>query len=283
MFLPKPIDKPRVPPIKCQGIKSKQVAMIAATISWDGAGRWIEPFMGSGVVAFSLAPERALLCDANPHLIRFYKALQSGEVDARTTRRFLEAEGETLLQTDGEHYYAVRERFNEHHAPLDFLFLSRACFNGMMRFNQSGGYNVPFCRKPDRFRPAYVTKITNQVAAVADLICDRDWEFRLQDWRETFAAAKPSDFVYLDPPYVGRSTNYFSEWNDDEAIALADHTTSLPCPYALSMWLENKHRRNDHMDQHWTHCQWHPIEHFYHVGASEKNRASMTEVLAVSG
>ena len=28
--------------------------------------------MGTGVVAFNLAPKRALLCDTNPHLIAFY-------------------------------------------------------------------------------------------------------------------------------------------------------------------------------------------------------------------
>lgn len=282
MFLPKTVEKPCVPPIKCQGIKSKQVAAIAATIAWDGRGRWVEPFMGSGVVAFSLAPERALLCDVNPHLIRFYRAVKSGEITASIVREYLEREGESLRTEGEQRYYFIRDRFNAEQQPLDFLFLSRACFNGMMRFNRSGGFNVPFCRKPERFRPGYITRIVNQVSAVAAVIAERNWTFRVQDWRTTLAGVQSNDFVYLDPPYVGRHTNYFADWNEAEAEALAQKTRALPCRYALSMWLENKHRRNDHLDEHWAHCEWHTVEHFYHVGASTENRAPMTEVIVVA-
>jgi len=71
----------------------------------------------------------------------------------------------------------VRDRFNREASPYDFLFLNRACFNGMVRFNRKGGFNVPFCRKPDRFRPAYITKICNQLKWAASVMKDKDWTF----------------------------------------------------------------------------------------------------------
>ena len=55
--------------------------------------RWIEPFLGSGVVALNLAPERALLADTNRHLIGFYQAIQAGDINRLTVREFLECEG----------------------------------------------------------------------------------------------------------------------------------------------------------------------------------------------
>ena len=61
----------QVPPIKCQGIKTKLVPMILRRIDRDPEGVWVEPFLGSGVVALNVAPKRALLADTNPHLIRF--------------------------------------------------------------------------------------------------------------------------------------------------------------------------------------------------------------------
>ncbi|MGD9506777.1 MAG: DNA adenine methylase, partial [Syntrophobacteraceae bacterium] len=65
-----------IPPIKSQGIKTKLVPWIASIIPVDDfKGLWIEPFMGTGVVGFNLAPRRALLCDTNPHLINFYTAI----------------------------------------------------------------------------------------------------------------------------------------------------------------------------------------------------------------
>ena len=64
-----------VPPIKCQGIKTKLVPWIRAVVPSDFDGRWIEPFMGSGVVAFNIRPSRAVLADSNPHLVNFYAAI----------------------------------------------------------------------------------------------------------------------------------------------------------------------------------------------------------------
>lgn len=151
MTLPKS-QKVMVPPIKTQGIKTKLMPFILESIEWDGRGRFIEPFLGSGVVAFNVAPERALLGDTNKHIIKFYQGIQSGEITPDKARQHLYAEGDILRVEGKEHYYRIRERFNEEAGSLDFLFLTRSCFNGLMRFNSKGGFNVPFCHKPDRFR-----------------------------------------------------------------------------------------------------------------------------------
>ena len=51
------IDKVYVPPIKIQGIKTKIVPLISENVWSDEDTTWIEPFMGSGVVGFNLAPD----------------------------------------------------------------------------------------------------------------------------------------------------------------------------------------------------------------------------------
>ena len=99
----------QVPPLKIQGIKTKAVPFIRDCVDWQGSGRWIEPFVGSAVVPFNINPERALLGDANPHLIRFYEAIQRGIVTSATVRTFLEREGAHLLHDGQDHYYRVRE------------------------------------------------------------------------------------------------------------------------------------------------------------------------------
>jgi hypothetical protein len=54
-----------IPPIKSQGIKTKLVPWIK-DIAPKVSGRWIEPFLGTGVVAFNAGYRKAILNDTNP-------------------------------------------------------------------------------------------------------------------------------------------------------------------------------------------------------------------------
>ncbi|MBC6409731.1 MAG: Dam family site-specific DNA-(adenine-N6)-methyltransferase [Ekhidna sp.] len=268
-----------VPPIKSQGIKTKLVDWISRNASEMDFDRWVEPFMGTGVVAFNVRPKKALLCDSNPHLIRFYQAIQEKEITSGLVRQFLEKEGVKLLETNGEYYYEVRNRFNSDGNPLDFLFLSRSCFNGMMRFNKKGGFNVPFCKKPNRFAQALITKITNQVENILQIIEWGNFEFKHQDFRDTLSNLKNTDLVYCDPPYIGRHVDYFDSWSAEEEILLNQGLVSSNCKFILSTWLSNKYRTNDYIFSIWSDCNIAAKEHFYHVGGKETNRNAVYEAI----
>ncbi len=281
--LPRGVSWVGVPPIKCQGIKTKLIPFIADSIRWksQGDGRWVEPFLGSGVVALNIAPERALLSDTNKHIVGFYQGVYRGDITASVMREFLEDEGQKLKAGGAEYYYEVRQRFNEHGSPFDFIFLNRSCFNGVMRFNRKGGFNVPFGHKPERFAKAYVTKIVNQVNWVAKQMSGKDWEFRVAPWEETLSVCRDGDFAYIDPPYIGRHTDYYNTWDDDQAMRLAEVTQQLPGGYAVSMWLENVHRKNEHIADAWAGAEMRVCTHYYHVGASEDLRNEMEEALLI--
>jgi DNA adenine methylase len=278
--LPRTIARPVIPPIKCQGIKTKLVSFILENIQWGGHGRWVEPFVGSGVVLFSVQPHRALVSDINPHIITFYQKIYDGTLNSGMVREHLTQEGKQLLVEGEDYYYKVRNRFNKKADPLDFLFLSRSCFNGVMRFNKKGEFNVPFCRKPDRFRQAYVTKIVNQIGDLHKIMQGKEWEFRAGDWREGLTGLRKDDFVYLDPPYIGRHTDYYNQWSERDAADLAQIAQSLPCGFALSMWKENKYRSNPYLTR-WNGVEQRTITHFYHVGSTENLRNSMEEALLI--
>lgn len=272
---------PKAPPIKMQGIKTKLIPFIRQNIDWSGKGRWIEPFLGSGTVLFNISPDRAFVADTNKHVIAFYKQIQKAEITSDSARSFLEREGAILRQKGQKHYYGIRERFNAHHDPLDFLFLNRACFNGLMRFNSKGGFNTPFCRKPERFRPAYITKICNQINWVSQLVSARDWEFVCADWKETLIKTDKDDFVYADPPYAGRFTDYFNQWSTQDSLDLENRLKELPCSFLYSMWAENKYRRNNGLYKMFSEYEIRTYDHFYHLGSTEKLRNTMTEALVV--
>jgi DNA adenine methylase len=268
-----------VPPIKSQGIKTKLVNWISSNVKNLEFDRWVEPFMGTGVVAFNIRPRKALLSDSNPHLIRFYSALQEKKITSGMVRKFLTEEGAKLLSSNGDYYYEVRNRFNSENNPLDFLFLSRSCFNGMMRFNRKGGFNVPFCKKPNRFAQALVTKISNQVENISQIIEQGEYTFKHQDFKESLKELKPNDLVYSDPPYIGRHVDYFDSWSEEEEIILKNGLEGSEAKFILSTWLSNKYRTNDYVFSVWGNCFVTTKEHFYHVGGKETNRNAVYEAL----
>ena len=272
-------NKVYVPPIKSQGIKTKLVPWINSITPEPFSGTWIEPFMGTGVVAFNIRPQKALLCDTNPHLINFYNAIKNKEITSAKVRAFLTKEGEKLLKSNGDYYYEVRQRFNENGNPLDFLFLSRSCFNGMMRFNKKGGFNVPFCRKPNRFAPALITKITNQVKNISNIIDYGDYVFKVQDFKKTLGEVTENDLIYSDPPYIGRHTDYFNSWTEEDEKLLKNKLLNTNAKFVLSTWLSNKYRTNEYVFTIWKNCFIATKEHFYHIGAKETNRNAIYEAL----
>lgn len=282
MLLPRYSHQPKAPPIKSQGIKTKLVPFILANVKWDSKGQWIEPFLGSGAVLLNVQPNRALVADTNRHIIEVYQAIQAGVISSATLRRYLEAEGAKLESRGEAYYYQVRDRFNQSGNPFDFIFLNRAAFNGVIRFNSRGKFNVPFCKKISRFRSAYITKICNQVAWTTQILQGKDWQFKVQDWRVTLASAVSNDFVYLDPPYIGRHTDYFNQWCESDADELANAVKQLPCGFAYSMWKSNKYRENQHLSQHFSHYPCVTYQHYYHVGSTENFRNAMEEALIIS-
>lgn len=274
-------EKIIVPPIKCQGIKTKLVPFIKKNVNFNQNGTWIEPFVGTGVVVFNMQPQNAILTDKNQFIIAFYKGIQNGEITPSKTRDFLEYHGRELSQYGEDYYKKMRDEFNKNKNPLFFLFLNRCDFNGMIRFNRKGDFNVPFCKKPDRFSKAYITKICNQIDHVSKAMEGKNWEFLCSPWQETMAKAKENDYIYLDPPYIGRDTSYVGEWPMSEAIQLAELAHNSKANVCLSMWKENEFRRNDYLFEYWKDFTWVEQEHFYHVGAKESNRHPIIEILAI--
>ena len=272
-------EKIFVPPIKIQGIKTKLVPFIRQSVVLDESSVWFEPFMGSGVVGFNVEPRRAVFADTNPHIIAFYNQIKSGLVTPYIVRSFLEEEGRRLAQGDDAYYYAVRKRFNEEHNPLDFLFLNRACFNGLIRFNKDYAFNVPYGHKPQRFSKAYITKIVNQVAHVADLIQHNSWDFICQSFENTIVLADKNDFIYCDPPYIGRHVDYYDSWDEKSEKALHRALTESKAKFMVSTWEHNDFRRNEYIQSVWHNCKITTHDHFYHVGAKEINRNPVVEAL----
>src|SRR5215831_14363974 len=88
------------PPLKWAGGKRWQVPHLQPIWESHSDRRLVEPFCGGLAVTLGLMPKRALLNDANPHLINFYRWLQKG------------LRVELLMENDEGLFYQHRDRFN---------------------------------------------------------------------------------------------------------------------------------------------------------------------------
>lgn len=204
------------PPLKWAGGKRWLAPLIANLWKDHSDKRFVEPFCGGLSVALNLHPEKALLNDANVHLINFYSWIKRGltiTIDARNEQ---------------EIYYAHRGRFNElitngRHNSMEaaqlFYYLNRTCFNGLCRFNQSGSFNVPF--------GSYSYELNYTPDFEAYRVAFEAWDFMDVDFESI--EFNPDDFIYADPPYDVEFTAYSQggfSWADQERTArrLATHT-----------------------------------------------------------
>lgn len=269
-----------VPPIKSQGIKTKLIPWIKDLVSSE-TGKWIEPFLGTGVVAFNMQFKKAILNDTNPHIIKFYEELQEDTINKRIVKEYLEREGENLRNAGDngyDHFRLIKDRFNKEFNSLDFLFLSRAGFNGMMRFNKKGHWNIPFCKKPNRFAQAYRTKIINQIDLVSNVIRP-EWEFRNIQFSEIIPLANECDMIYCDPPYFGRYVDYYNGWTEEDEALLFNQLAETKANFILSTWHHNDFRENEMISKYWDKFNIITRDHFYHSGGKIENRNTIVEAL----
>lgn len=156
--------------------------------------RLIEPFVGGGSVFLnSDKHERFLLADVNADLINLYQMLavvpDSVIYEAMKAFRHL---------NDAENYTVIREAFNAQR--LDaveraaaFLYLNRHCFNGLIRYNLDGFFNVGFGKYKAPYFPEEEIKAFKRKAHAC--------VFMNAGFRRTLALAGDGDVVYCDPPY----------------------------------------------------------------------------------
>lgn len=270
-----------VPPVKIQGKKTQLVDFILGNLP-NEFDTWIEPFMGSGVVGFNATSPKAVFADSNPHIINFYNAIKNKEINHLMVKQFLQEQGEILADKGQDYYNEVREKFNKEHQPLDFLFLNRSCFNGMIRFNRKLEFNVPYGHKPKRFAQAYITKITNQVKQIAFLIENNDWAFVCQDFKETIKMANKNDLIYCDPPYIGRHVDYYDSWDEQNELDLENALRTCGANFIVSTWHSNQYRKNTYLESLWKNYNTITTSHFYHLGGKEENRNAVTEALILN-
>jgi DNA adenine methylase len=176
---------------------------------------FVEPFVGGASVFLNTDYPEYILADSNPDLIQLL------EVAATKPDRLLEMAKGMFADGEREDYLKYRKLFNspdgETSEPLVraayFLYLNRHGYNGLCRYNASGGYNVPYGSHPS---PPYLPK--REVHEFAEKVSKSKVTFLCADFQQTIALAQQQNItkavIYADPPYVPSSkTSSFTQYH----------------------------------------------------------------------
>jgi len=187
------------PFLKWAGGKTRLLPLLRTFLARQEFRRYFEPFLGGAALFFELAPESAVLNDLNAELIFCYQIV----------RDYPSTLFETLqpMRVSQTEFYRIRSLKPETLAPVEraarFIYLNKACYNGLYRVNRKGEFNTPYGRH-DKISLADESNLLRASRVL------RNARLKSEDYGSVVEKAERGDFVYLDPPYlpVGKFSDF---------------------------------------------------------------------------
>lgn len=154
-----------------------------------------EPFLGSGAVLGTLAPDQAIASDSFKPLIEIWQTLRKNPETLKEwyTQRWRAVSNGNKV----DEYERIKADYNARPNAADLLFLSRACYGGVVRFRQADGYMSTPCGVHNPINPESFARRVDEWYRRTAGTC-----FIYQDFETSMDAAKANDLIYCDPPYT---------------------------------------------------------------------------------
>lgn len=184
--------------LKWVGSKQKIAHEIVAHFPRD-FGAYHEPFLGAAGVMAALAPAKGHGSDTFAPLIEIWQTLAS---DPEWLKAWYAERWQAFHTGDRTAAYErIKAAYNARPNGADFLFLTRSCYGGVVRFRKSDGYmSTPVGAHPPIPPGAFARRVDLWRSRLAGCRFDR------LDFGEAMARARPGDLVYCDPPYAHSQT-----------------------------------------------------------------------------
>ena len=182
-------------PFKFPGNKASIApAILAAFPPGVCSGTYHEPFLGGGAVFHHLRAAgripRASLSDLDDALVDVHRQIRD---DPEGVIAGLEKRG--AREWDARYFSTVRAMANAHGGAADVIACIHGSFNGLYR-RSKGVINTPWNKKPHPALPS-----AERIRACSERY--RGVSFTTCPALDVLAEARPGDWLYLDPPYVG--------------------------------------------------------------------------------
>jgi DNA adenine methylase len=208
------------PLIKWSGGKGDEISHFLKYIPKE-YDTYLEPFIGGGSVFFHINPLKAVISDVHQELIHFYKNIKKD--NATTIYDFMNTH-----PNDEKTYYEVRDTMDIN-CTLDnakrFYYLRKTCFRGMLRYNKSGKFNIPYGKYSKINYNDLLNKDYIELFKRTE-IYNKGFEYIFKKFNNS------NNFMFLDPPYDSEFTDYgYCQFGKEEHKTLAKYfkETKIKC------------------------------------------------------
>lgn len=179
--------------LKWVGNKQKFAAEITSYFPTEFK-RYFEPFLGSAAILATVAPNKGFGSDTFKPLVEIWQALKNDPKEL--IEWYAERRNGLESESKEEVYKKVLASYNSNPNGADFLYLSRSCYGGIIRFRKADGYMSTPC---GAHTPIPVESFEKRVEEWRNRV--KNVQFDHMDYKESFARAKSGDLIYCDPPY----------------------------------------------------------------------------------
>jgi DNA adenine methylase len=221
-------------PIPYQGSKRNLAKYILPFFQQDVATLF-EPFAGSAAISIATALHGKAahfhINDVNQPLIALWNEIinHPKRISEQYKNLWLKQQG-----NERKFYDFVRDEFNKTKRPDYLLYLLARCVKASVRYNANGEFN----QSPDNRRLGRNPKqMSDDILSVSRLLFQKTAASSV-DYKEVLSLAKPTDLVYMDPPYQGvcatGDPRYFSGINFDEFMQELRKLNKRNVPFILS-------------------------------------------------
>ena len=191
-------------PFNYTGSKHRYLADLFSVIQYGESEsvKVLDPFVGGGDLISKLPSSYDVTAsDISLQLIELHIAVQTGQLNVDGVASQFKDRG--MSKTNREAYLRLRVEYNESPTPEKLYLLMTNSFNNQLRFNLSGGFNMPFGKDRSSFNSRMQSKLANYQELIRD---GRSINFVNKNYLDFDFSAY--DLLLIDPPYSNTVATY---------------------------------------------------------------------------
>lgn len=284
-------------PIFYMGNKERLIKKGLIDLFPKNIDNFIDLFCGSGIISMNINARRYILNDYNSIIIDLLNLFKNNSAENIIRKMEETIKSHNLLKGFNKRDLSVTEEYKElaknnynkfrdyynnvDNSILNLYILSYYCNNNNIRFNKSGGFNMPIGNQYFN-----IDKHSQKIIDGCGFLSQKNVILTNKDYKSlNLNICTKNDFIYLDPPYTNTLAIYNEQqgWgvqDDYQLFKVCDNLTKQGIRWAMSNVFENKGVVNQHLIE-WVNNNSYNVHYFngFTYTSCGKGNAKTVEVL----